>query len=122
MYKTTTIQHDAQPAKAYPKLTGKLRAEIVRRIVAIGAPLRIVLFGSRARGDNHPDSDLDLLVIEDSKLPRFKRSVPYYEALAGLFPSKDVVVWTPDEITEWSATPNHFITTAMREGQVLYER
>ena len=80
------------------------------------------VFGSALHGTDIDGSDLDLLVIEDSKLPRFKRNVPYYEALEGLFPSKDVVVWTPAEIAEWSATPNHFITTAMREGQVLYER
>ena len=51
--------------------------EVVRRIVAAGDPQRIVLFGSRARYDNSEDSDIDLLVIEDSELPRYKRSPRY---------------------------------------------
>ena len=95
--------------------------EIVGRMRAVGRPQRIVLFGSRARGDARADSDIDLLVIEPSILPRYKRAVPYLKALIGLFPAKDIVVWTPDEIEAWSANPNVFITTALREGRVLFE-
>ena len=96
--------------------------EVVRRIVAAGDPQRIVLFGSRARYDNSEDSDIDLLVIEDSELPRYKRSPRYYHATCGTFPARDIVVWTPDEVREWESVPNHFVTTAVREGRVLYER
>jgi hypothetical protein len=39
----------------------------------------------------------------------------------GLFPAKDIVVWTPGEVEEWRSVPNAFITTAVREGRVLYE-
>ncbi len=42
------------------------RAQAVRRMVAVGNPIKIVLFGSRARGEARPDSDLGLLVIEGS--------------------------------------------------------
>ena len=73
-------------------------------------------------GDARSDSDLDLLVIEDSDLPRYKRSVRYLQALTGLFPAKDVAVWTPEEIEEWAAVPHAFITTALREGKTLYAR
>jgi hypothetical protein len=48
--------------------------------------------------------------------------VPLYRALAGLGVPKDVVWWTPDEIAEWRAVRSHFITTALREGRVLYEK
>ena len=75
------------------------------RILSVGAPHVIVLFGSQARGDARPDSDLDLLIIEDSGLPRYKRSVRYLRALVGLFPAKDVVVWTLKEVQEWAAVP-----------------
>ena len=106
----------------YPPMTDQLLQEVVRCILSVGAPHTIVLFGSQARGDARPDSDLDLLIIEDSDLPRYKRSVPYLRALVGLFPAKDVVVWTPEEVQEWATVPHAFITTALREGKILYVR
>jgi len=96
--------------------------EIVRRIVSAGDPQQIVLFGSRARRDSGEDSDIDILVIEESDEPRLKRSPRYYRATCGTFPARDIVVWTPAEIREWETVPNHFVTTALREGRVLYER
>ena len=71
-------------------------------------------------GDARPDSDLDLLIIEDSDLPRYQRSSRYYHALAGVFPTKDIVVYTPAEVKEWSDVPNAFVTAALREGRVLH--
>ena len=106
----------------YPQVTDDLLQEVVYHILSVGTPHKIVLFGSRARGDAKSDSDLDLLVIEDSDLPRYKRSARYLRALTGLFPAKDVVVWTPEEIEEWAAVPHAFITTALREGKTLYAR
>ena len=97
-------------------------AEIVDRIRSCGDPEKIVLFGSRARGDAKPESDVDILVIEKSDQPRFKRSSRYRKALMGLVPSKDIVVWTPDETEEWREVPTAFITTVLREGVVLYEK
>jgi uncharacterized protein len=104
----------------YPAVTADLLAEAVRRIRQAGDPLTIVLFGSHARGTARPDSDLDLLVIEESALPRYQRAARYLRALVGLFPAKDVVVWTPAEVAAWAGVPNAFITTALREGKVLY--
>jgi predicted nucleotidyltransferase len=99
-----------------------LLAQLLERMLRAGDPQRIVLFGSRARGDSRADSDIDLLVIEESALPRYKRSARYRRALVGLFPAKDIVVWTPAEAEEWREVPNAFITTALREGKVLYEK
>lgn len=58
----------------YPPVTDHLLVEVVRRILTIGSPLKIVLFGSHAKGAARPDSDLDLLIIEESNLPRSRRS------------------------------------------------
>jgi predicted nucleotidyltransferase len=107
-------------ATEYPAITGELLNEVVRRVLRVGSPRRIVLFGSHARGDARPDSDLDLLIVEDSELPRHKRSARYYHALAGVFPAKDILVYTPAEVEEWSEVPNAFVTEALREGRILY--
>ena len=96
--------------------------EIVRRLVEAVKPDRIILFGSRARGDADPDSDLDLLIIKDSDTPRHQRTIPAYSALAGLGIPTDILWRTPAEIADWSRVPNHVVTRAMREGKVLYER
>jgi predicted nucleotidyltransferase len=104
----------------YPPVTEDLLDEVVRRVLQVGSPHKIVLFGSRARGDARPDSDLDLLVLEDSELPGYRRSPRYYHALTGLFPDMDILVFTPEEVSEWSGVPNAFVTTALREGRVLY--
>ncbi|MDZ7290420.1 MAG: nucleotidyltransferase domain-containing protein [candidate division KSB1 bacterium] len=95
--------------------------KITQRIVELFHPLRVILFGSRARGDARIDSDFDLLIIAPSDKPRWQRTVPVYRALAGMGVPKDIVWWTPEEIEEWSSVKSHFINTVLREGKVLYE-
>lgn len=95
---------------------------IVGRRLEVGTPERIILFGSHARGNARPGSDLDILIIEESDLPRHRRAPRYLRALVGLFPAKDVVVWTPAEVDTWRAAPNAFVTSAVRDGRILYER
>ncbi len=100
----------------------RLLSEITSRIRDAVQPDRVVLFGSHARGDAKPGSDLDILIVAPSDLPRWKRTPPIYRLLAGLGVPKDVVWWTPEEIDEWRGVKSHFISTALREGKVLYER
>jgi predicted nucleotidyltransferase len=110
------------PILDYPPVTAEVLEEAVRRILGAGSPLKIVLFGSSARGEARPGSDLDLLIIEESDKPRYKRAARYLRALVGVFPAKDVVVWTPKEVQRWASVPNAFITTALSEGKTLYAR
>jgi uncharacterized protein len=95
---------------------------IVRRIVETAQPDKIILFGSRARGDARPESDIDLLVIQESTEPGYRRDAALYLALAGLNAPVDVMTYTPEEIRDWSEVPLAFITTAVREGKVVYEK
>jgi predicted nucleotidyltransferase len=96
--------------------------DIVERIKEAARPDRIILFGSRARGTFRDDSDYDVLVIEESDEPRYKRSAPLYTRLADLPVEIEIVVYTPEEVSEWSEVPQAFVTTALREGKVIYER
>ena len=95
--------------------------EIVERIVKTVHPHKIILFGSRARGQAGPNSDVDILVIADSSEPRYRRSAPIYGVLSDISIPMDIVVYTPEEVTEWSQVRQAFVTTAIREGRVLYE-
>jgi len=96
--------------------------QIAERIVAAFHPTRIVLFGSRARGDARPDSDVDLLIEMPSDLPAAER----VRAVDRLFTPRcwpmDVVVFTPDEAAAQRHSHNSLVGIAEREGKVLYER
>jgi len=96
--------------------------DIVRRIVETAQPEKIILFGSRARGDARPNSDFDVLVIKESSEPGYRRDAPLYVALAGLPVEVEVLVYTPQEVAEWAQVPQAFVTTATREGKTIYER
>ena len=95
--------------------------EIVRRIVETIHPEKVILFGSRARGDARSESDIDLLVIAESSEPRHRRSAPLYGVLSDILSPMDILVYTPEGAREWSQVRQAFVTTAVREGVVLYE-
>lgn len=101
--------------------TDHLLDEIVTRIRKASRPRRIILFGSRARGEARPGSDYDILIIQESEEPRYRRAIPLYSALADVPAEVEVCVYTPHEVWEWSAVPQAFVTTAVREGRLLYE-
>lgn len=105
----------------YPLVDQTLLEQIVKQMLTVGSPIKIIMFGSRARGEARTDSDIDLLVIENSEVPRYKRASRYYVALKDILPPQDIVVWTPDEANEWNDVPNAFVTTALREGKLLYQ-
>ncbi|MBF0293942.1 MAG: nucleotidyltransferase domain-containing protein [Magnetococcales bacterium] len=101
--------------------TGKIR-EIVETIVASCNPERVVLFGSHAQGISGPESDLDLLVVMPSSLPRHKRAAPIRLLFRPSPCPMDILVYTPEEVNAWGGMVNHIITIAMQTGRVLYEK
>jgi predicted nucleotidyltransferase len=100
---------------------GVLR-HIINRIVEVAEPERVVLFGSRARGDAVEDSDIDLLVIQETDLPRPHRSLPLYRALRDVPCAKDILVYTSAEVEEYRGLPQSFLMTALREGRVVHDK
>lgn len=89
-------------------------------------PVRIVLFGSVARGQHHDGSDVDLLVIEDAPFgkdrSRFRETGRINRALAGFGVAKDVLVYSIDEVERWKHSLNHVVAHALRDGKDLYVR
>ena len=96
--------------------------EMVRRIVEAVHPDKIILFGSHARGEAGPDSDVDLLIVAPSEERPWRRTGFLYTLLAGLGVAKDVIWLTQQEIDEWRNVRSHFVSTAVREGRILYAR
>ena len=84
--------------------------------------LRIILFGSWARGEARPDSYLDLLVVLPRVENKRRAAVEILRALNGVPASKDVVVTTPEEIAARGDMIGGVLRPALREGKVIYER
>ncbi len=104
------------------EITEELLSEIVARIRKVIDPEKIILFGSLARGEETKRSDIDILVIVESDEPRWNRSPPLYYALSNIIISKDIIVYTPSEVLEWSEVRQALVTTAIDEGRVIYEK
>ncbi|MFN2421703.1 MAG: excisionase family DNA-binding protein [Gemmatimonadota bacterium] len=96
--------------------------EMVRRIVEQFDPERIILFGSHARGDPGPDSDVDLLVVMEFEGLKREKQIEIRVALHDIRVPKDIVVATPDEIERYRDIIGTIIRPALREGRTLYER
>lgn len=95
--------------------------EIVQRIVEVAAPRKIVLFGSAARAEMGPDSDIDLLVVTETDQPR-ETACRIRQCLIGVPPGvpKDVIVVTPEHLERHKDTIGFIFRPALREGRVLY--
>lgn len=96
--------------------------EMVRRIVDGFHPQKIILFGSRARGDAAPDSDADLLVVMHVRGSRRRQAARMEAALAGIGLPKDIIIVTPSEFERLRHVVGGIVYPAVREGRVLYDR
>jgi len=89
-------------------------------------PDKIYLFGSYAKGNPTPNSDLDFFIIKDTNLPKPQRTVPLYSIektkRIGVPIGVDFVVYTPEECETMKAEPNSIVGEVLRTGKLLYER
>jgi uncharacterized protein len=90
-----------------------------RLAAAARSPARVVLFGSRARGDAREDSDLDFLVIEEHLDSKLSEMVRLRDALPPLAVPVDVVVVSEEEVASRSPVPSTLVHRALREGRIL---
>ncbi len=101
-------------------------AELIRHvaetIVERFQPKRIILFGSHARGDAGPESDLDIFVEMESDLRPPERAVQVDSAFGLRRWPMDVLVYTPQEVDRLKYVNGTLLQTIEREGRVLYER
>ena len=109
-----------------PDVSDALLDRMIRTIVDEVAPEQVILFGSRARGDARPDSDIDLLVVESEPFgpsrSRNAEEMRIGRALPETPVARDILVYSRDELERWRGSLNHVAARALREGRVLYAR
>ena len=101
-------------------LTPEMIDDIVRRVTAAIHPLRVILFGSAARGEMGSGSDVDLLVVVPDGIHRRDASRKAFRALSGLGIAKDVIVVTESDVKEFGENPSLVIKPALEEGREVY--
>ena len=94
--------------------------EIVRRIVEVARPQRIILFGSAARGTMGPDSDIDLLVIAEGPVHRRHLAQEIYRRMLGVGQAVDIIVATPEDIERDGRSPGLVYRRALEQGKEIY--
>lgn len=110
------VIHTIKRGKIHPRVLD----EIVRRIVACADPDRIIMFGSSARGDMDPDSDVDLLVIKSGEFDAGALTENIYMELIGVGQAVDVVVVSDVEAERYRDSPSFIIFPALQQGKEVY--
>jgi len=90
-------------------------------LVEAAKPKRIILFGSQARGDAAPDSDFDIMVVEENPADRFGEMVRLNRLLRSFDIAIDLLVVSDETFEYWRDTPGNVYYEAAIDGKVLYE-
>jgi predicted nucleotidyltransferase len=94
--------------------------DVVRQIVEKFHPQKIILFGSYARGNPRPESDVDLLVVMETKLKPVRQEIEICTNLDYEF-GLDLLVYTPKMLAERIALGDSFLREIVRDGEVVHE-
>jgi uncharacterized protein len=115
----------ARTVKEMTPATDTVLEEMTRTIVETAQPRKVILFGSLARGDARPESDVDIPVIEDQPFgpdkSRRKETAGLWHAQSRLDMAKDILVHTSEEVDKWKDSRNHVVAHALKFGRALYE-
>lgn len=104
-------------------ITPDVIEEVKNRLIKVYNPQQIYLFGSYAWGMPDEDSDLDLLIVVDESTEKpHKRGKPGLLALWGLCISKDLMIYTKEELETALKNPASFVSKITKKGKLLYVR
>lgn len=95
---------------------------ITRRIVDNFDPVRVILFGSHARGDADRYSDIDILVIMENGVDKINTEISIRKKVKDLPGGKDILVATTNDVEQRGNVCGYALYYAIREGVVTYER
>jgi predicted nucleotidyltransferase len=101
-------------------LDDTLLSEIVRRVLSVERPDTIILFGSAATGQMTKDSDIDLLIVEQSPTNTHERSVEIRRALGSIGYPIDVIVMRTERFERTKSIIGGIAYPATKYGRVLY--
>jgi predicted nucleotidyltransferase len=93
---------------------------LLDQIVQLASPLRVLLFGSRARGEGSVTSDYDLLVIVKDGEGRRRTAQMLYREIKGVKAPFDLIVATESDIANYADNPFMVFNSALKEGIELY--
>jgi uncharacterized protein len=96
--------------------------EISNKIVKEIAPEKIILFGSYAKGNPTENSDIDLIIVNKTTLPKNKRGIEIRRLFFRQLIPLDIKVYTPEEFNKELSNSYSFLYSAMKNSVVLYER
>ena len=102
------------------KVAQEVLDKIIQRIVDVAQPDQIILFGSAARDEMGPHSDVDLLVIKRGEFDAGRLVGDIYLYLHGVGQAVDVILVTPEQVERYRNTPYLVIAPALREGKEIY--
>ena len=118
-YRTMTAVHVPTIDKR-KRIPQKAIDQVVEQIVEKFKPRKIIIFGSYARGNPRPESDVDMLVVMDTKLKDVKQAIEICQQIEYRF-GLDLIVHTPNYLAKRVKMGDWFLRDVVKEGKVLYE-
>jgi len=97
-------------------------AQAVKIIVAVADPDKIILFGSRSRGDANRESDFDVCVLKKGVVHKRKLAQLIYRSLYGIGAPVDIIVETPEKLEALKSNPYMIYKSIAEQGSVLYDK